>query len=74
MGTVLRELRAKAARLQETLGAMMHDIEDDLMRDPLPPKLELKSCKSEAELVKLRQCQENIRSMCPGDSILGEVE
>ena len=74
MGTVLRELRAEVARLQETLGAMMHDMEGDLMRDPLPPELELKSCKSEAELVKLRQCQKDILSMCPGDSILGEVE
>ena len=74
MGTVLLELRADMARLQESLGALMHDMETDLMKDPLPPELELKSCKSEAELVKLRQCQEDILSVSPNDSILGEVE
>ena len=62
------------ARLQETLRALMHDLENDLMRNPLPPDLELNLCKSEAEWGKLRLCQEDIRSMCPGDSRLREVE
>ena len=57
MGTVLLELRADMARLQESLGALMHDMKKDLMRDPLPPELELKLCKSEAELSKIKQCQ-----------------
>ena len=74
MGTVLLELRADMARLQESLGSLMHDMENDLMRDPLPPELELKSCKSEAELDRLRQCQEDILSVSPNDSILREVE
>ena len=74
MGTVLLELRAEMARLQESLGSLMHDIENILMKDPLPPELELKSCKSEAELSRLRQCQGDILSMSPNDPILGEVD
>ena len=62
------------ARLQETLRALMHDLKNDLRKDPLPPELELKLCKSEAEWGKLRSCQENVRAMCPGDPIHGEVE
>ena len=56
MGSVLRKLRARVARLQETLRALMHDLENDLRKDPLPPELELKLCKSEAEWGKLRSC------------------
>ena len=74
MGTVLLELRADMARIQESLGALTHNMENDLMRDPLPPELELKLCKSEAELSRIKQCQGDILAVSPNDPILGEVD
>ena len=62
------------AHLQESLGALMHDMENDLRRDPLPPKLELKLCMSEAELGRIRQCQGDILAVSPDDTIRGKVE
>ena len=58
------------ARLQETLRALMHDLESDLVKSPLPPDLEMKLCKSEAEWCKVRRCQEDIRLICPSDPSL----
>ena len=61
------------AHLQESLWTLMHNMEDDLRRDPLPPELELKLCKSEAELSRIKQCQGDILAVSPNDQILGEV-
>ena len=62
------------ARLQETLRASMQDLENDLVKSPLPPDLELKLCKSKAEWCKLRLCENDVRSVCPNDSSLRENE
>ena len=73
MGTVLTELRANVSRLQKSLWTQMHDMEDDLRRDPLPPELELKLCKSEAELSRIKQCQGDILAVIPDDPICGKI-
>ena len=68
------ELRANMARLQESLCTLMHEMEDDLRRDPLPPELELELCKSEAELSRIKQCQGDILAVSPNDPIRGKVD
>ena len=62
------------ACLQETLRALMHDLESDLVKSPILPDLEMKLCKSEAEWCKVRRCQEDIRLICPGDPSLRGAE
>ena len=62
------------ARLQETLRALMHDLESDLVKSPLLPDLELKLCKTKAEWCKLRLSENDIRLMCPSDPSLRENE
>ena len=61
------------ARLKESLWTLMHDMEADLMRDPLPPKLELTLCKSESELCEIKQCQGGILAVNPDDLVQGEI-
>ena len=74
MGTVLPELRARMARLQEALRASMQDLENDLVKSPLPPDLEEKLCETKTEWYKLRLCENDVRLMCPSDPSLRENE
>ena len=62
------------ARLQETLRALTHDLESDLVKSPLPPDLELKLCKTKADWYKLRLCENDVRLMHPNDPSLRENE
>ena len=62
------------ARLQEALRASMQDLENDLVKNPLPPDLEQKLCKAKAEWYKLRQRENDVRLMCPSDPSLRENE
>ena len=62
------------ARLQEALRASMQDLENDLVKSPLPPDLEEKLCETKAEWYKLRLCENDVRVMCPSDPSLRENE
>ena len=73
MGTVLPELRANMVRLRESLWTQTQDMEGDLLKDPLPPMLEIMLYKSESIWREFEQGYGNILAIDPGDPVLGEI-